>query len=73
MNAKEMRKVIEEKVIDAQKDFRFSLETYGPDDHKTRENAHASCALDYLYEDLFGRDEFEKLMKKHFPEIFKEE
>ena len=72
MNAKEMRKIIEEKVIDAQKDFRFALDTYGPDDHETREKSHASCALSELYEGLFGRDEFEKLMEKHFPEIFKD-
>lgn len=72
MNAKEMRKVIEERVISAQKDFRFALETYGSDDHETREKANASCALSELYEDLFGRDEFEKLMEKNFPEIFKD-
>ena len=72
MNAKEMKKVIEEKVIDAQRAFRVELELHGPDGHDTRNLAHASCALGDLYEDLFGREEFEKLMEKNFPEIFKD-
>ena len=68
MNAKEMKKVIEEKVIDAQRAFRVELELHGPDGHDTRNLAHASCALGDLYEDLFGRDEYVKLIEKHFPE-----
>lgn len=72
MNAKEMRKVIEEKVIDSQVAFREQLKLHGADDNLTMNLAHASCALSSLYEDLFGRDEFEKLMEKHFPEIFKD-
>lgn len=71
MNAKEMRKVIEEKVIDAQVAFREQLKLHG-DDGLTTHLAYASCALSELYEDLFGRDEFEKLMEKNFPEIFKD-
>lgn len=72
MNAKEMRKVIEEKVIDSQVAFREQLKLYGADDNLTMKLACASCALGELYEDLFGRDEFEKLMEKNFPEIFKD-
>ena len=72
MNAKEMRKVIEEKVIDAQRAFRLEQKRSGSDDALTRNLAHASCALSELYEDLFGREEFEKLMEKNFPEIFKD-
>lgn len=71
MNAKEMRKVIEEKLINAQKVFREQLKLHG-DDNLTTHLAHASCALSSLYEDLFGREEFDKLMEKHFPEIFKD-
>lgn len=65
MNAKE------EKVIDAQVAFREQLKLHG-DDGLTTHLAYASCALSELYEDLFGRDEFEKLMEKNFPEIFKD-
>lgn len=72
MNAKEMKKVIEEKVVEAQRAFRVELELHGSDDNLTMNLAHASCALSELYEDLFGREEFEKLMEKHFPEIFKD-
>jgi hypothetical protein len=71
MNAKEMRKVIEEKLINTQKAFREQLKLYG-DDNLTMNLAHASCALSELYEDLFGREEFDKLMEKNFPEIFKD-
>lgn len=72
MNAKEMKKVIEEKVIDAQRAFREQLKLHGSDDVLTKNLAYASCALSELYQDLFGIDEFEKLMKKNFPEIFKD-
>ena len=71
MNAKE-KKIIEEKVIASQKVFREQLKLHGADDNLTMNLAHASCALSELYEDLFGRDEFEKLMEKNFPEIFKD-
>lgn len=72
MNAKEMRKVIEEKVIASQRVFREQLELRGSDDNLTTKLAYASCALGDLYEDLFGKEEFEKLMEKNFPEIFKD-
>ena len=71
MNAKEMRKVIEEKLINTQKAFREQLKLHG-DDNLTKNLAYASCALSELYEDLFGREEFDKLMEKNFPEIFKD-
>lgn len=71
MNAKE-KKIIEEKVIDAQRAFREQLKLHGSDDALTMNLAHASCALSELYEDLFGREEFDKLMEKNFPEIFKD-
>lgn len=72
MNAKEMRKVIEEKVINAQVAFREQLKLHGADDNLTKNFAYASCALGELYHDLFGSEEFYKLMEKHFPEIFKD-
>lgn len=71
MNAKEMKKVIEEKVIASQRAFREQLKLHGDDD-LAMNLAHASCALSELYEDLFGREEFDKLMEKNFPEIFKD-
>lgn len=71
MNAKEMRKVIEEKLISTQKAFREQLKLHGDDD-LTMNVAYASCALSELYEDLFGKEEFDKLMEKNFPEIFKD-
>ena len=71
MNAKE-RKVIEEKVIASQRAFRLELKRSSADDALTRNLAYASCALSELYEDLFGKEEFEKLMEKNFPEIFKD-
>lgn len=72
MNAKEMRKVIEEKLINTQKAFREQLKLHGADDNLTMNLAQASCALSELYEDLFGKEEFYKLMEKNFPEIFKD-
>lgn len=72
MNAKEMRKVIEEKVIDYQRAFRLEQKRSGSDDALTRNLTYASCSLSELYEDLFGREAFEKLMEKNFPEIFKD-
>lgn len=68
MNAKEMKKVIEEKVIEAQRAFREQLKLHGDDD-LAMNLAHASCALSELYEDLFGREEFDKLMEKNFPDL----
>lgn len=65
MNAKE-RKVIEEKVINAQRAYRVERKIHGVDEI-TMNLAHASNALSSLYKDLFGIEEFEKLMKKHFP------
>ena len=65
MNAKE-RKVIEEKVINAQRAYRVERKIHGTD-NLTTNLAHASYALSSLYKDLFGIEEFEKLMKKHFP------
>lgn len=70
MNAKE-RKVIEEKVINAQRAYRVEQKLHGTDDF-TKNLAYASCALSELYEDLFGKEEFYKLMEKNFPEIFKD-
>lgn len=71
MNAKEMKKVIKEKVIASQRAFREQLKLHG-DDNLTMNLAYASCALSELYEDLFGKEEFYKLMEKNFPEIFKD-
>lgn len=71
MNAKE-KKIIEEKVIASQRVFREQLELHGADDNLTTKLAYASCALSELYEDLFGREAFVKLMEKNFPEIFKD-
>lgn len=71
MNAKE-KKIIEEKVIASQRVFREQLELHGSDDNLTTKLAYASCALSELYEDLFGKEEFFKLMEKNFPEIFKD-
>lgn len=65
MNAKE-RKVIEEKVINAQRAYRVERKIHGVDEI-TMNLAHASNALSELYKDLFGIEAFEKLMKKHFP------
>lgn len=65
MNAKE-RKVIEEKVVNAQRAYRVERKIHGVDEI-TMNLAHASNALSELYKDLFGIEEFEKLMKKHFP------
>ena len=65
MNTKE-RKVIEEKVINAQRAYRVERKIHGVDE-QTMNLAHASNALSSLYKDLFGIEEFEKLMKKHFP------
>jgi len=65
MNTKE-RKVIEEKVINAQRAYRVERKIHGVDEI-TMNLAHASNALSSLYKDLFGIEEFEKLMKKHFP------
>ena len=65
MNAKE-RKVIEEKVVNAQRAYRVERKIHGVDEI-TMNLAHASNALSSLYKDLFGIEEFEKLMKKHFP------
>ena len=65
MNAKE-RKVIEEKVVNAQRAYRVERKIHGVDE-QTMNLAHASNALSSLYKDLFGIEEFEKLMKKHFP------
>ena len=65
MNAKE-RKVIEEKVVNAQRAYRVERKIHGVDE-VTMNLAHASNALSSLYKDLFGIEEFEKLMKKHFP------
>lgn len=70
MNAKE-KKIIEEKVIASQKVFREQLKLHG-DGELTTHLAYASCALSELYEDLFGKEEFFKLMEKNFPEIFKD-
>ena len=66
MNAKE-RKIIEEKVISAQRAYRVERRLHGVDE-LTMNLAHASNALSSLYKDLFGIDEFEKLMGKYFPE-----
>ena len=71
MNARE-KKIIEEKVIAYQRAFRLEQKRSGSDDALTRNFAYASCSLSELYEDLFGREEFYKLMEKHFPEIFKD-
>ena len=71
MNAKE-KKIIEEKVIAYQRAFRLEQKRSGSDDELTRNLAYASCALSELYEDLFGKEEFFKLMEKNFPEIFKD-
>jgi len=65
MNTKE-RKVIEEKVINAQRVYRVERKIHGVDEI-TMNLAHASNALSSLYKDLFGIEEFEKLMKKRFP------
>lgn len=65
MNTKE-RKVIEEKVVNAQRAYRVERKIHGVDEI-TMNLAHASNALSELYKDLFGIEEFEKLMKKHFP------
>ena len=65
MNTKE-RKVIEEKVVNAQRAYRVERKIHGVDE-VTMNLAHASNALSSLYKDLFGIEEFEKLMKKHFP------
>ena len=65
MNTKE-RKVIEEKVVNAQRAYRVERKIHGVDEI-TMNLAHASNALSSLYKDLFGIEEFEKLMKKHFP------
>ena len=65
MNTKE-RKVIEEKVVNAQRAYRVERKIHGVDE-QTMNLAHASNALSSLYKDLFGIEEFEKLMKKHFP------
>ena len=70
MNAKE-KKIIEEKVIASQKVFREQLKLHD-DGELTTDLAYASCALSELYEDLFGKEEFFKLMEKNFPEIFKD-
>ena len=71
MNAKE-KKIIEEKVIAAQRAFRLEQKRSGSDDNLTMNLAHASCALSELFQDLFGEEEFYKLMEKNFPEIFKD-
>ena len=70
MNAKE-KKIIEEKVIASQKVFREQLKLHD-DGELTTHLAYASCALSELYEDLFGKEEFFKLMEKNFSEIFKD-
>lgn len=66
MNTKE-RKVIEKKVISAQRAYRVERKIHGTD-NLTTNLAYVSCALSSLYKDLFGIDEFEKLMEKYFPE-----
>ena len=65
MNTKE-RKVIEEKVINAQRAYRVERKIHGVDE-QTMNLVHASNSLSSLYKDLFGIEEFEKLMEKHFP------
>ena len=58
MNTKE-RKVIEEKVVNAQRAYRVERKIHGVDE-VTMNLAHASNALSSLYKDLFGIEEFEK-------------
>lgn len=71
MNARE-KKIIEEKVIAHERAFILENKRSGSDDALTRNLAYASCALSELYQDLFGREAFDKLMEKNFPEIFKD-
>lgn len=71
MNKRE-KKIIEEKVIAYQRAFRLEQKRSGSGDALTKNFAYASCAISELYQDLFGREAFDKLMEKNFPEIFKD-
>lgn len=72
MNVEEIKKFLEERLVEVERKYRSRIERFGIDNKKSLMAMSASCELEYLYEDLFGKDEFEKLMEENFPEDFED-
>lgn len=73
MNAREMKKILDERLVEAKMNFKNACKCFGCSHEITHEKAIQSCALTDIYVELFGHEEFEKLMRKHFPEDFRDE
>lgn len=72
MNVEEIKKVLEERLVEVERKYRNRIERFGSDSKKSLMAMSASYELERLYENLFGEDEFEKLMEENFPEDFED-
>ena len=70
MNVEEIKKVLEERLVEVERKYRNRIERFGSDSKKSLMAMSASYELERLYENLFSEDEFEKLMEENFPEDF---
>lgn len=72
MNVEEIKKFLEERLVEVERKYRNRIKRFGSDSKKSLMAMSASYELERLYENLFGEDEFEKLMEENFLEDFED-
>ena len=67
MNAREMRKFLEKRIVEYRERFLHAQSVMGSEDSTVKDYAAESCALMELYADMYSNDELDKLIEKNFP------